>query len=249
MSAQSPATPSRCASRQLTLPHSGKVLAYELERKSVKNINLRVRRDGTVHLSVPRRTTVAAADQFLTEREDWLLRALARMEARAAEHPLLMGTVGDRIPYLGGQLAITWLAGSPASVEADLDGRRLTVRLPDPEDPALRMAAVETFERAETERWVRALVARYFPLFSARGVPEPAHIRVKVLKSRFGSCAPRTGSLNFASRLCEFELPCIEYVVIHELCHLLVPNHSPAFWREVERILPDYRERERLGKR
>lgn len=232
--------------RTLTLPRSGRSLTYELERKSVKNLNLRVRRDGTVHLSIPKRTTIAAAEEFLRSHEDWILAALGRMEKRAETHPT-ESAVGDSLPYLGGRVEIAWLQGSPARAEADTENRRLTVYLPDPDDPALRRTAVETFEKAETFRIVTALVARYHPHFAARGVPYPQHIRVKHIRSRFGSCAPATGSLNFAARLCEYPLPFIEYVVVHELCHFLRADHSAAFWREVERVLPDWREREKPG--
>ena len=225
-------------SRTLILPRSGRTLAFELERKAVKNLNLRVRRDGTVHLSIPTRTTIAAAEAFLREREDWLLGALARMEKRAEAHPT-GDAVEDSLPYLGGTLAVVWRTGSPARVEADMENRRLTVTLPDVSDPDLRAAAVETFEKAETSRLVEALVDRYHPLFAPRGVPYPKSVRVKCIKSRFGSCAPATGSLNFAARLCEYPIPFVEYVVVHELCHFLEANHSDRFWREVERVLPD----------
>ena len=234
--------------RTLILPRSGYMLTFELERKSVKNLNLRVRKDGTVHVSIPKRTTVATAEEFLRSHENWILTALKRVEKRAEAHPDEQA-VGDSLPYLGEQMKILWEAGSPARVEADLESLRLTITLPDPTDPALRTAAVETFEKAETQRLVTALVARYHPLFFSRGVPYPKHIRIKHVKSRFGSCAPATGSLNFAARLCQYPLPFIEYVVVHELCHFLHPNHSDAFWQEVERILPDWRARESLGKK
>lgn len=232
--------------RTLILTKTGRVLTYELERKAVKNLNLRVRRDGTVHLSIPNRTTIAAAEAFLKEREDWLVEALARMEKRAEDHPSA-SAVGDSLPYLGGTLAVEWQVGSPARVEADMENRRLTVVLPDIADPELRAAAVETFEKAETRKLVTDLVDRYFPLFAARGIPYPKAIRVKSIRSRFGSCAPGTGSLNFAARLCEYPLPFVEYVVVHELCHFLEANHSGRFWSEVERVLPDWRERAALG--
>lgn len=239
--------PEKSALRTLTLPVSGQTLTYELERKAVKNLNLRIRRDGTVHLSIPNRTAMVAAETFLTEREDWILAALSRMAARAEQHPAAE-VVSDSLPYLGGQLSVIWQNGTPARVEADMEGRRLTVTLPDITDPVLRAAAVETFEKAETKKLVTDLVARYFPLFEARGIPYPKAIRVKSIKSRFGSCAPGTGSLNFACRLCEYPVAFVEYVVVHELCHFLEANHSDRFWREVERVLPDWREREKLGK-
>lgn len=232
--------------RVLILPISRRPLTYELERKAVKRFNLRVRRDGTVHLSVPRSTTITAAEQFLRDHEEWMLGALARMEKRAEAHPA-GEAVGDSLPYLGGCLEVVWRQGQPAHVEADMVHRRLTVTLPDTADPTMRAAAVETFEKAETQKLVVALVEKYYPLFAPRGVAYPKAIRVKAMKTRFGSCSPK-GYLNLSSRLCEYPLPFVEYVVVHELCHFLEANHSERFWREVARILPDWEARERLGK-
>ena len=129
-----------------------------------------------------------------------------------------------------------------------MDEGRLTVTLPDPADTEMRAAAIETFEIAETKKLVTALVDRYYPLFAARGVPYPKATRVKVMTTRFGSCSADKGYLNFSSRLCEYPVAFIEYVVVHELCHFLEANHSDRFWREVARVLPDWEARERLGK-
>ena len=231
----------------VVLPKSRRSLSFELERKAIKRLNLRVRSNGTVHLSVPTRTTVAEAEAFLRDHEEWVLAALARMEKRAEAHPQAEA-VGDSLPYLGGKLEVVWHSELPARVEADMVNRRLTVFLFDPYDPEMRAAAIETFEKAETAKLITALVERFYPLFAARGVPFPKHIRVKHIRSRFGSCSPTTGSLNFAARLCQYPLPFVEYVVVHELCHFLQANHSDKFWREVERVLPDWRVREKLGK-
>lgn len=233
--------------RTLILPKSRRSLTYELERKAVKRLNLRVRGDGTVHLSIPKRTTVAEAEAFLRDHEEWVLGALSRMEKRAEAHPQAEA-VGDSLPYLGGMLEVVWQVGSPARVEANMAEGRLTVTLPSPADPELRAAAIETFEKAETSKLVTALVDRYYPLFAARGVPYPKAIRVKVMKTRHGSCSSAKGYLNFSSKLCEYPIAFIEYVVVHELCHFLEANHSDRFWREVARVLPDWEARERIGK-
>ena len=233
--------------RTLILPKSRRPLTYELERKAVKRLNLRVRGDGTVHLSIPKHTTVAEAEAFLRDHEEWVLGALSRMEKRAKDHPQA-AAVGDSLPYLGGKLEVVWRSELPARVEADMVNRRLTIFLFDPYDPEMRAAAIETFEIAETRKLVTALVDRYYPLFAARGVPYPKAIRVKVMKTRHGSCSADKGYLNFSSRLCEYPVAFTEYVVVHELCHFLEANHSERFWREVARVLPDWEERERLGK-
>ena len=233
--------------RAITLPTSRRTLTFELERKAVKNMNLRVRRDGTVHLSIPKRATVAEAETFLRNHEDWVLAALSRMEKRAESHPQAEA-VGDSLPYLGGKLEVVWRSELPARVEADMVNRRLTIFLFDPNESEMRAAAIETFEISETRKLVTALVDRYYPLFAARGVPYPKAIRVKVMKTRHGSCSAGKGYLNFSSRLCEYPVAFIEYVVVHELCHFLEANHSDRFWREVARVLPDWEARERMGK-
>ena len=231
--------------RSMILPRGGYTLTYELERKPVKRLNLRIRRDGTVHLSIPTRTTIAYAEEFLRTREEWILSALARVKERALQNPL-SEEIGDSLPYLGETLTIAWRSGEKNRLEADIENRRLTITLPDVTDLQGRAAAIDAFQKAETTRLVTELVARYHPIFAARGVPYPASIRVKHIKSRFGSCAPRNRSLNFAARLCRYPLPFVEYVVVHELCHFLEANHSDRFWAEVERVMPDWRAREKM---
>ena len=101
-------------------------------------------------------------------------------------------------------------------------------------------AAIETFEKAETKKLVTALVDRYYPLFAAKGVPYPKAIRVKVMKTRHGSCSSAKGYLNFSSRLCQYAPAFVEYVVVHELCHRKEMNHSAKFWALVRQTMPDY---------
>lgn len=89
---------------------------------------------------------------------------------------------------------------------------------------------------------------KHFPAFAARGIAKPADIRFRQMTSRHGSCSGATHSLTFNAKLCEYPKTFIEYVVVHELCHFIEMNHSDAFWREVARILPDWKERRKLGR-
>ena len=244
--AKSP-TSTKKESRTLILPKSGRIMTYELERKSIQRMRLRMRQDGSLHLSIPTHTTIAQAEAYLIYCEDWFLKATKLIAERAAKHPL-GDAVKDTLPYMGRALGVVWQTGSPARVEADMEQGRLTVILPDLTNPELRAAAIETFEKAETQKLVTALVDRYHPIFAKRGVAYPKAIRVKVMKTRFGSCSSAKGYLNFSSRLCQYHPAFAEYVVVHELCHFLVPNHSDKFWREVERVLPDWKERDKLQK-
>ena len=81
--------------------------------------------------------------------------------------------------------------------------------------------------------------------FAARLGVKPAEVKVSRAVRRWGSCSGK-GSLNFSWMLAAADLRAVDYVLVHELCHLREPNHSAAFWRLVEEVLPDYRERKRL---
>jgi predicted metal-dependent hydrolase len=107
--------------------------------------------------------------------------------------------------------------------------RQLARRAPAPVLPALSEAECRTRVRAEAER-----------IAADEGL-RPARIRVAGQRTRWGSCSPNgTVSLNW--RLALAPDAALDYVVVHELCHLREPNHSPRFWALVERLRPGYRE-------
>jgi len=171
-------------------------VAYTLTRRRVRNINLRVRADGTVAASAAPRVPGAVVDAFVASRAGWIAAARAKAADRARR-------------------------------EAAAD------------------AALPT--RAEALAQMTALCRAYYPRFAAT-CPGGAFPRIAVrdMRTRWGSCSLRTGTLAFSRRLCVAPLPAREYVVVHEFCHFAHPDHSPAFWAAVEAVLPDYRQRRKL---
>ncbi len=97
--------------------------------------------------------------------------------------------------------------------------------------------------KAEAARILPPLVQRY----AAQMGVTPTSIKITSAKKRFGSCNGKNG-LCFSCLLMRYPEPAIEYVVVHELAHIRQHNHSPAFYREIAAILPDYKEREKLLK-
>jgi len=73
-----------------------------------------------------------------------------------------------------------------------------------------------------------------------------AGIRIRDMKSRWGSCQTVTHMITLNLRLARVPMPCVEYVVAHEVCHLVHPDHSAAFYGELERMMPEWRERKKL---
>lgn len=79
-----------------------------------------------------------------------------------------------------------------------------------------------------------------WPQFAEFNLPRPS-LSVRSMRTRWGSCTPRTGRIRLSRDLVRASPACIAYVLLHECCHLLVPNHSQAFYELQERLLPDWR--------
>lgn len=168
-------------------------LVYELRHGGVKNLNLRVRRDGSVAVSAPARASLAAVDAFVEAKSVWL-----------------------------------WAAREKALAQKS---REEAEALPSREEALARF---------------QALSAQVFPAFAAALHGQEPTVKVRSMKSRWGVCVPAKRQLTFAVRLAAQPPEAQLYVVVHEYCHFLQPNHSPAFWHEVERLLPDWKARRKL---
>ena len=94
----------------------------------------------------------------------------------------------------------------------------------------------------------RALIPDRVAYFSQIMTVRPTEIRFTKNKTRIGSCT-RANQISFSCRLMDYPPEVLDYVVVHELAHILHKNHGPAFWRTVEAVLPDYRQRRKLLKR
>lgn len=93
--------------------------------------------------------------------------------------------------------------------------------------------------RAVVEDCVPALVAEWEPILEVKA----GRLAYRNMKSRWGSCQPSTGRICINVRLALYPPECLEYVVVHELCHLLVNGHGPQFWELMTRVMPDWKQR------
>lgn len=229
-----------------TITCGGTVLRYELTRKPVKNINLRVKADGCISVSVPSSVPVAKIEAWLCQKEDWIRRALAKAGQKQNNVPVPKQYVNGEIFVLfGAPLVLKLFRGAKNNVR--IHGNELLLTVRTPEDQALRRRVLNEFFRAQCRATVETLCKRIHPTFAAYGIPFPA-LRFRKMKTCWGSCQPQKKILTFNYALAEAPLACVEYVVWHEFTHFLHPNHSPAFYKQLETFLPDWKPRkERLN--
>ncbi len=117
---------------------------------------------------------------------------------------------------------------------------------PDPGEAWNGLTAKERKARAQAcLPLFEEVCRRWLPCCQSWHVPRP-QIRVRLMKSRWGSCHHKKGIITLNAMLAQVPLACLEYVVVHELAHFVVPNHSQSFHEVMDKVMPDYRLRRKL---
>lgn len=194
----------------LTLNIDGLEIPVEVTRKRVKNLNLRVRSDGTVTLSIPLRTPHAYAQAFLDRKAAWI----AERVRRSAEQEALKTPDCEAPGYIP-----PW--GAPVQREAAL-GEHI---------------GIDDLYRAEVTRVLPDVAVRIEQIIGVHA----ARWSVRTMKTRWGSCTPKTGAIRINARLAAYPPECLEFVVAHELVHLLEPSHNARFHALLDEFCPNNR--------
>ena len=227
-----------------TVVCDGTVISYEFERKRVKNINLRVRHDCTVHVSASPHVSVQFADDFVRKNAQFVFRALARykntVRANESRHRYVSG---ESIPVLGRALRLSVESARRNSVESD--GVFLYLRVRDTEDTALKARVLQRWLLAECKTVFSRIMQTVYPVFEKYGIVFP-QLKIRAMKSRWGSCTPAKKCITLNSALFSYPERCIEYVVMHEFCHFIHANHSKRFYELLTVLMPDWKERKKL---
>lgn len=220
-------------------------LLYSLRRSSrAKNTRIVVTAD-KIEVVAPLKVSEHRIQAFVQTQQDWIKAALKRMADKVQATPRLAPSEyinGARIPYLGRQLPLQINVSKTKTVRIELqDGALFCVRLPadiaEEQSSVLIQAALIRWMKAQAKHHAQQLIDRHAPRFALF----PRSIRIKTQKSRWGSCGPNNDiNLNWLLMLAPPTM--LEYVVIHELCHIKHKNHSQAFWQLVAEHLPDYRQ-------
>ena len=211
-------------------------LEYELERKAVKRINLRVRRDGSIHVSAPSRVTLSTIEQFLRERLDWIEQAKGRQQALTARYYEIALTEGE-VLHIAGEDHVLHIARGASTKSVRRDGA-VYLFAAHPEDPDSLARTFTRFVKDEAARVLGERLAEIAPRFAPKPPRTPA-LEINFNKRRWGVCTPAKGKIALNARLLFLPPSLADAVIIHELCHFRVCNHSAAFYHEMAKFMFD----------
>lgn len=218
----------------LTLHDGCSVDIQRVRDPRAKRLKLSVDERGA-RLTLPLRASLVSGDRFLHEHRQWLSLQLEKYSSDD-DLPGLVREQTTRLPLRGEQLTLHWHQGRYARLTHDAAAKLLHFHAPPRAGDATLRRALREFYEAEA----RADIGRWLPTYLPSLPRGPTRIRLKVMSSQWGSLSP-DGSLALDLALVLGSASAFEYVLVHELCHLLHANHGAAFWREVEARFPAWR--------
>jgi predicted metal-dependent hydrolase len=203
----------------------------QIIRTKRKTLALIVKPDGSLVVRAPLRTPERSIWEFIQNHADWIEKKKA--EALAALPPAPRQYVaGELFMYLGNAYSLEIARGQKTALVLEE-----TFKLAE---------ASQSNAKVAFDRWYRAQARQILNdrvnLYANQYNFQFKKIGITSARTRWGSCSPN-GSLNFSWRLIMAPIEAIDYVVVHELVHTIFHNHSKRFWKKVEKIMPDYKER------
>jgi predicted metal-dependent hydrolase len=212
-------------------------LLVDVTHKPVKHLQIGVYPpDGTIRVTAPLAMTPAAVHAALVGRLPWMRRQRATFAAQPRETPREM--VSGESHWVFGQRLRLRVEPTTGPTRITLQGKRtLLMQIAPDRSTEARRDALHRWYRTQ----LRAHLAPLITTWSTRLGVTPKGWRIQRMKTRWGSCSPRTHRLLFNLELAKHSPACIEYIVVHELAHLLVPNHGAGFVVLLDAHLPNWR--------
>ena len=227
-----------------TIVAEGQEIQYHLERKPVKNLNLRIRKDGEVFVSASAAVPDSEVDNFVCRKAGYILEAINKFEELAQYKPQPKQYVSGETFYIQGRgLRLQLSQANKDSISSDGVYIYLAVKNIDDFEKKRRM--LSRFIDQQCEAVFGEIISELYPMFRKYGVDTPI-LRIRDMETRWGSCLAKKGIITLNKRLIEAPRNCIEYVVMHELCHFIHPNHSKQFYSFLTMLMPDWKQRKTL---
>jgi hypothetical protein len=213
---------------------SGKEISYTLKRSGYRrSINLRID-DRGLTVNAPLRASEKWLHSVLQDKADWVVEKLDGWQAKKA--PPIFWAEGARIPFRGEEFILT-LTPKLRGAAPQLHGEILHVPVGMEAEAVHIEKAVTQWYRSEALQVFKECVEHFAPLLQV----SPREIKLTAARTQWGNCSMH-GVVRLNWQLVKMPLHLIDYVVIHELAHLVEMNHSSAFWSVVESACPDYKQ-------
>ncbi|MEF2782647.1 SprT family zinc-dependent metalloprotease [Erysipelotrichaceae bacterium HCN-30851] len=213
-------------------------ITYTLVTKQVKNINMRISSRGEIVVSANPFVPMEKIDDFVSSKASWIIKNLKSIEEKA-QHTM----IDDKhIMLFGNSLKIRKTTGKYNHVSYDKDTLYVQCKPGSDSEKVIR----QFLDKLCKDVFLDIATLTYRSLSDYH--LEFPQIKIRDMKSRWGSCTPAKNSITLNKKLIHYPFEFMEYVILHEFVHFIQPNHSKAFYHIIENYMPDYKSRMELAK-
>lgn len=211
-------------------------ITVDVVRKDIKNVHLSVYPPtGRVRISAPLRMDLDTLRVFAISKLDWIKSQQRKMREQERESP--REYLERESHYVWGKRYLLKLAEVEAAPTVTLRHNKLLMQCRPGTSLDKRQAILDDWYRAQLKEAVPPLIAKWAQLMGVT----VARFFVQRMRTRWGSCSPVIGSIRLNSELAKKPAECLEYIVVHEMVHLLEPTHNDRFLILLERFMPKWR--------
>ena len=223
-----------------------KILGYEVHRKKVKNINLRIKPNMEIYISVPMNLHRDYIENFIRSKEEWIKSVLKKVEDVKEKQKGFEYKNGEIYKFLGKEYNLVVRTGNFNGVSLKNDAKSnvmiLTVNENIFENIDEKKKVMEKWYFENAKKLFLKFVEKWLEILDEH----VEKVAIKPMKTRWGSCNYVKRYINLNTELIKRTPFEIEYVILHELTHLKYPNHGKGFYNYIERYMPNYKVAEKM---
>lgn len=211
-----------------------------LYQKKRKSIQLKVISADHLAITAPLKFPKEGIERILFDKSKWIVKQIEKLTNTAANPINKSIAHGAAILYLGQSHTLIFITENNCKPAVHLEENEIILHL-----PLLTGQDMDTASQLLLEKWyldcARKVLATKTAFWASAIKVNPKRISIKDQKTRWGSCSSR-GNINYNWRIIMSPPEVIDYLVVHELCHLRIPNHSESFWQEVKKFSPLFKQ-------
>lgn len=219
-------------------------IVLEVVKKDIKNVHLSVYPpSGKVRISAPIRMNTDTIRVYAISKLSWIKQQQKKLRAQERETP--REYLDRESHYVWGKRYLLKVVEQDVAPAAELKHSRLLLRVRTGSSKEKKQAALEEWYRQQIKEAVPPLIAKWQPLMGVK----VKRFFVQRMKTKWGSCNSVSGTIRLNTELAKKPGECLEYIVVHEMAHLLEPTHNPRFVALMEQFMPKWRShREELNR-
>jgi len=228
------------------VPCEQRVLEYQLTRKKVKNINLKISKDKTITICANNKISIKRLEKLINSKREWIDYSLNKIDMYQKQNEKnvpIEYVSGEELKIQGMQYKLLVLENKKNKVE--IEENVIYLYTPDISIYKEKKKIIDKLIKSKAEELFEESLNKILDIISVYGVKKP-QMKIRKMKSRWGSCNRTKQIITINFELVKAPKECLEYVMLHELIHFLVAGHNKIFYNYMTILMPDWKARKKM---